>query len=158
MISARMLWCMPLIIWSAWSLNIFAGVFIILMTRCMKASHPDCNIDPPAPDCWDDDKRNETALFTMTLLGAGEILGGGLLGWVRDKTGNRVAIITEIFLCMIGFACVMILNNQNDFGPLAYIMTFMWGIQDSGLNCLINCILGFEFDSKIAPFCVYKFS
>jgi len=158
MVSGRMLQIMPLIIWSAWSLNFFAAVFIILMVRCMKQSHPDCKILPDAPDCWDDDKRNETALFAMTLLGAGEILGGTIIGWVRDKTGNRIAIISEILLLLIGFAFVIVLNAQNKFGPFAYVMTFMWGIQDSGLNCLINCILGFEFDSKIAPFGVYKFS
>ena len=36
-------------------------------------------------------------------------------------------------------------------------MTFMWGFMDSGLNTLIRCILGFEFDSKIIPFSVFNF-
>ena len=36
-------------------------------------------------------------------------------------------------------------------------MAFTWGLQDSGLNCMIRCILGFEFDSKILPFSVFNF-
>jgi hypothetical protein len=37
-------------------------------------------------------------------------------------------------------------------------MCFLWGTQDSGINCFINCILGFEFESKILPFSVFKFT
>ena len=36
-------------------------------------------------------------------------------------------------------------------------MTFGWGMQDSAVNNLINCILGFEFESQITPFSVFKF-
>jgi len=110
MISARMLQLMPMIIWSAWSLNFFGSIFIILMTRCMKKTHTDCKVKPDDPDCWDEDKRNLTALFTMTLLGAGEMIGGGLVGGFRDKFGTVKAIIFEIILALIGFATVILLN------------------------------------------------
>ena len=93
MLSGRMVHCMPVIIWSAWSLNFFAGVFIILMTRTMKNSEINCEDDPTVKDCWDDDKRNLTALFTMTLLGAGEMIGGGFVGGFRDKFGTKAAFI-----------------------------------------------------------------
>lgn len=56
MISKRMLYIMPLIVWSAWSMNFFAGVFVVLMTRCMKATYPVCVKDKVIKDCWDDDK------------------------------------------------------------------------------------------------------
>ena len=36
-------------------------------------------------------------------------------------------------------------------------MCFMWGVQDSGLNCIVRAILGFEFNSKILPFSVFNF-
>ena len=35
-------------------------------------------------------------------------------------------------------------------------MTMFWGAQDGALNNILNCILGFEFDSKIVPFSVSK--
>ena len=37
-------------------------------------------------------------------------------------------------------------------------MTFAWGLQDSSLCNFANCILAFEFESKVTPFSVYKFS
>ena len=39
-----------------------------------------------------------------------------------------------------------------------FLMTFFWGISDGGLNTLINSMLGFQFDSKTAPFSVNKFA
>ena len=35
-------------------------------------------------------------------------------------------------------------------------MTFIWGIQDGACQCLVSCILGFQFDSKTTPFSVFK--
>ena len=37
-------------------------------------------------------------------------------------------------------------------------MCFIWGLQDSGLNCLLRSILGFEFESKITPFSCFNFT
>jgi uncharacterized protein YneF (UPF0154 family) len=86
--SARMIYVIPLIIWSGLSMAFFAGVFIPLMTRTMKDSL-DVN-----PDLDTEDKRSVQALFTFILLGVGEILGGILfIGPIRDKFGNRFAYI-----------------------------------------------------------------
>jgi len=35
--------------------------------------------------------------------------------------------------------------------------TVSWGIMDSALNTIVNSVLGFEFDSNITPFSVFKF-
>jgi hypothetical protein len=40
---------------------------------------------------------------------------------------------------------------------MAYVMNFVWGLQDSGLNILMMSILGFEFEDKTTPFSVYNF-
>ena len=37
---------------------------------------------------------------------------------------------------------------------MAISMTVFWGFSDGGLNTFMNCILGFQFDSKSAPFSV----
>ena len=37
-------------------------------------------------------------------------------------------------------------------------MCLTWGIQDSGLCNFLQCVLGFEFESKIIPFSVMKFT
>jgi predicted MFS family arabinose efflux permease len=93
----------------------------------------------------------------MVLLGTGEIFGGQCLGFIRDKMNNRVSLLAEILLCICAYAIVIIYNYNNEFNYLAYIMCFVWGFQDSGLNCLTRCVLGFEFESKITPFSVFNF-
>ena len=156
--SGRMLACMPMIIWSAWSVNFFAGLFVVMMTRCMKSTYNTCKLFPDDPDCWSDDDRNSWALFTMTMLGVGEILGGGVLGRIRDSCGNQVALIVLIIETLAAIGLVLAVNINDEYNATTWIMTFVWGFQDAGLNTLINCILGFEFESKVTPFGVYKFS
>ena len=86
------------------------------------------------------------------------MLGGvGVIGPIRDKLGNRVAICALLVLTSAGLATVYVFNQQNKYGFSAYLMCFLWGLQDAGVNCLMNCILGFEFESKSIPFSVFKF-
>lgn len=73
--------------------SLFGGIFVPLMTRAMANSgdiHPDLESDT--------NNQNEAALLAMTLLGAGEILGGTIIGNIRDRTSNRTAFIFEIML------------------------------------------------------------
>ena len=68
-----MLMMTPVIIWSAYSLAIFGSVFVNLLTRTMKQTEDfyGTNLQKES-----DDSKNSYALYTMTLLGLGEILGG----------------------------------------------------------------------------------
>lgn len=108
--SGRMLYCMPMIIWSAWSVNVFAAVFVVLNTRCMTNSYPTCKSEPDNPNCWSDDDRNATALFIMCLLGIGEILGGGVLGKIRDSGGNKLAFTVLILETWVAVGLVIAVN------------------------------------------------
>ena len=86
--SGRMLYLMPIIVWSAISIAVFGGIFVPLMTRTMK------NSGDNYPDLVDNkDKQNEAALIAMTLLGIGEIFGGGIIGQIRDRVSNKVSFI-----------------------------------------------------------------
>ena len=93
----------------------------------------------------------------MSFLGVGEIIGAFGLGCVRDRYGNKWAMVLIVGLMVISIAMLLIFNKFNKFNQTAYLMTLTWGLQDSSLNCFINCILGFEFKSKIAPFAVFRF-
>ena len=55
------------------------------------------------------------------------------------------------------FAVVFAFVGTWKFGVLTFFMTFIWGIQDSGMNNYMSCTLGFQFDSKIIPFSILKF-
>ena len=72
LISPRMLVVTPMIIWSAISLAVYGSILISLMTRAMQNN----------PDFQDSDFQNEQALFAMTMLGLGEMLGGQIVGGI----------------------------------------------------------------------------
>lgn len=84
MISGKMLMIIPVIIWSAMSVSIFGSIFIGLITRVLQTM--DGYKD-------NDDKQNETALFTMTLLGFGEIFGGQFVGFINDRFSTKPMLI-----------------------------------------------------------------
>ena len=39
---------------------------------------------------------------------------------------------------------------------LVYLMTFMWGLQDSAINTHVFEMLGFEFDNSDDAFAIYS--
>ena len=95
----------------------------------------------------------------MIALGFGEIFGGLFVGKIRDTYKNIAAIAAQIVILLAALIYIQIFNSNNDFTYTgAYLMCFLWGTQDSGINCFVNCILGFEFESKILPFSVFKFT
>ena len=163
LVNPKMLHVTPLILWTAISVCVYSGVLIILMTRAMSSGtkHEDLHDvgTDGQPDFVDNNnKREKVALLAMISLGFGEIVGGLVVGKVRDTIGNKPCIIFQILLVAASMFSILFFNNQNNFDYFpAYLMCFLWGTQDSGTNCFINCILGFEFDSKILPFGVFKF-
>jgi fucose permease len=135
---------MPLIIWTALSMAAYSGCFVNLMSSTMAIS-------------WDSNKQFEVALFAMIPLGIGEMIGGLIFGSVNDKMGQKAGITYCLIMTIIAFAMLFAYIEIYKFSVLAFFMTLIWGLQDSAVNTMTNCILGFEFDSKIIPFSVYKF-
>ena len=76
----RMIHVIPLITWSGISNAFYASVLMDLMTR---------TIDPK----FSGTRKNEMALFAMSLLGFGGFFGGQVVGVIRDKYGIKKAII-----------------------------------------------------------------
>ena len=61
-----------------------------MMNATMKNNYPE----------WDDNKKLSMSLFAMIPLGAGEVLGGFMVGFVIDRWRQKAGI----FFCMILFA------------------------------------------------------
>lgn len=94
----------------------------------------------------------------MLGLGAGEILGSLLFGSIADKLSYEISIFINIIAAAIAFAMMILYCVLLDFSfVLACIMNLTWGIQDAGINCLLNSLLGFQFASKTTPFSVFRF-
>ena len=103
-----------------------------------------------------EEKRMAYCLFVFVIIGVSEVLGGQILGVIRDRTSNRLANILLIILTCIAVAFLLIFTLQKEWSYVIYFLLFFWGFQDSSLNVMMNTILGFEFDSKTVPFGVYK--
>ena len=69
----------------------------------------------------------------------------------------RVGIISCAIKVTIAFGLILTYLWFYKFSILTYFVTFFWGIQDSNMGNLLNCALGFEFESKSLPFSVYNF-
>lgn len=67
-----------------------------------------------------------------------------LLGRIQDRFGNIVAVYACTLLSLIGMSSILVYIYFYSFSlPSAFAMTFVYGIQDGAVNCLLNCILGF---------------
>ncbi|CDW76468.1 major facilitator superfamily protein [Stylonychia lemnae] len=147
MFSRKMVLVIPLIVWSAMSLAAQSGCFVVMMNTTMKEDYP----------LWSDSKKLEYSLFAMVPLGLGEVMGGFAHGFVADRYGQRAGVLYLMAITAVSFAISFAYIGIWSFSVLTFFVTFAWGIQDSGLNNLLNCVLGFEFESNIIPFSILKF-
>ena len=58
----------------------------------------------------------------------------------------------------LAFALMFYYLYLYNFSWITYVVTFAWGLQDSTLNNIMNCTLGFEFEGNtMTPFSVQNF-
>ncbi|CDW72384.1 major facilitator superfamily protein [Stylonychia lemnae] len=144
LVSKKMRKIIPLIIWSALSLATFAGSFVTMMTATMKEYD------------WSENEQLEMSLLAMIPLGLGEMSGSVIIGKIMDKYGQKIAIITCSIKLSISILLILAYIAYFKYSVLTFFVTFFWGFQDSNLNNILNCILGFEFESNTVPFSVYS--
>lgn len=95
-------------------------------------------------------------MLAMIFLGIGEIVGGLFNGQVIDKLGNRASTYVNLVLIVIQTLVTVTFIHVGVFSELAFVMTFIWGLQDSASNIQAQEILGFEFESNSTPFSVFN--
>jgi hypothetical protein len=85
------------------------------------------------------------------------LVGVAINSKALDKLGLKKVCYLNMAFLAVWLTTVILYNHFNTFSLWsAGIMTFTYGIQDSGLNIFINCCCGFEFESKTTPFSLYK--
>lgn len=137
----------PLMAAAAINIGIFSSVFVRMLEDTM--------VDITK---WSDEEKTSNALLCMLGLGFGEISGSLVFGKVTDKLPPKTTIMINAITMTVGYGCLFLYAAIYDFSfYLGVLMTFAWGVQDSGMNCLLNSVLGFQFESKTTPFSVYKF-
>ena len=118
---------------SAYNVGVYASIFIKIMVQSMEKRNE-----------WSKQDKTSYALLCMLGLGAGEILGALLFGAIMDKCLYKQTVFINMITLSISFAMMILYSVILDFSfTLACLMTLTWGIQDAGINCLLNSLLGF---------------
>jgi predicted MFS family arabinose efflux permease len=82
-------------------------------------------------------------VFTLIGLGASELVGGFIGGYILDKTSPRVGLAYILVMTIIGFIILIVYNEIHAYSVLAYFVTIMWGFHDSALNTFVSSMIGF---------------
>lgn len=96
------------------------------------------------------------ASYAMALFGLGEILGCFVIGYIVDKFGSYRATLANIVIMLTMGIVTIIYASVNHFSCFAFLMSFLWGFQDSAVNTHTQEILGFEFENNSEPFSVFN--
>lgn len=91
-------------------------------------------------------------MLAMVALGGGEIVGAIGMGIVVDKIGTKKSCWINVFLVILQTGAVILYLLLNEYNWIAYLMAFLWGLQDSSISIHLDAILGFEFETNKEPF------
>ena len=123
----------PLMTANAINNAIFASVIIKMIVDTMK------NID-----AMGNQEKTSKALLCMIGAGSGEIIGSLFFGRITDRCSNNQIVLINVVTTTAGYAFLILYAVVYDFSfYLAILMTFFFGVEDAGINCLLNTVLGF---------------
>jgi MFS family permease len=91
-------------------------------------------------------------MLAMVSLGVGEIVGAIGMGMIVDKIGSKKSCWVNIFLVILQTGAVLLFLYIDEYNWVAFLMTFLWGVQDSSISIHLDAILGFEFETNKEPF------
>lgn len=138
----RFLYLIPQLAWTGISIAYYSGNLVEMMTATIGG---------------DDHYQFKWSMLAMVGFGFGEIFGGFIVGYVVDKWGSKNAILVNLVIIIAMFAVTIGFILDFQFNALAWIMCFLWGLQDSGVNTQVQEMLGFEFDNASSePFSIYN--
>ena len=110
------------------------------------------------PSTMKEEDKLHKAILASIGLGLGEVIGGFTHGQILDNYGTRVSIFTNIVLLILAMSMLIWFTYHNHFQFWsATLLNFLWGLQDSGVNCFIYCICGFQFETNEHPLAIYIF-
>ncbi|CDW86465.1 major facilitator superfamily protein [Stylonychia lemnae] len=144
MTSKRMLVFLPQLFWIGMSISYYSSM-----------------ITPIIYDSFDDKTLTENdklkkALIAMVAFGFGEMTGGLSIGQIIDRVNTKYAVLFNLLIITIMGIVTIVQIQTLDYNWLTFIMTFLWGFQDSSVNTHTMQMLGFEFENNIEPYSVYN--
>lgn len=94
--------------------------------------------------------------FAIVALGAGEMLGGLIVGKIIDVYSSKIAVFTNLTIIVIMTALSIWFIIIDNYNVLTFFMTFFWGLQDAALNTHSSQMLGFEFATNVEPYSIFN--
>jgi len=80
----------------------------------------------------------------MCFLGVGEMIGSQVNGYFQDHTSQKLVMLINMAELTVAVAVLILYTFVWSWSLwFASIVTFCWGVQDSGANCFLNALLGF---------------
>eukprot|EP00347_Sterkiella_histriomuscorum_P006770 403351494 len=143
--SPRMLQVIPLMMQTSISMVAATANFLPMMYITLE-NEPDMN----------DQLKFKTCLMALLPLGLGGMLGGSIFGQILDKFKHRFTLYFSITLLLSAYTVLFVQVYLWKFNSLLYILSLIWGFQDSFQNNFVQCVCGFEFDSNLTPFSISK--
>jgi predicted MFS family arabinose efflux permease len=70
----------------------------------------------------------------MVLFGVGEVLGCFFIGYVVDRFGSKVAALCNVIIIILMTVVTVVYISIDKYSWVAFLMTFLWGFQDSAVN------------------------
>jgi len=67
-----------------------------------------------------------------------------------------MANFLNIIYTALALLLLILFVHKEYFSWLLYPMLLLWGLQDSGINTIMNTMLGFQFETKSEPFGAYR--
>ena len=133
----------PQLLWTGVSIAYYSGNLGEMMTGALQ------NYSQQEQFYWSN--------LAMVGFGLGEIFGGFFIGWIVDRFGSKVAILCNLAIILTMFGITIGFIQVFEFNWMAWVMCFLWGCQDSGVNTQVQEMLGFEFDNASSePFSIYN--
>lgn len=99
-----------------------------------------------------DNEKNAYALFALSALGVGEVLGGIVTGLVIDRCGLFFTIFAAIVIYLLMAFMVYLNLTMLKYGVISFALTFIVGLSDSLINVINFRVLGHEFENSSEPF------
>lgn len=138
--SKRMRLLLPQLCWTGISISVYSGMLVPIIVDTLQHES--------------ESEQFELSMLAMVSLGFGEIFGSLIIGQVIDRIGSKRTSLINAVLILVADIVVLCFMLRRKYGPIAFVMTFLWGFQDSSVSIHLNTILGFEFEAEKEPFSI----
>ena len=92
----------------------------------------------------------------MIVFGVGEVCGCLFIGQMIDNYGSKMVSLINVAIVVLMTFVTLAFLGINQFNLLAFLMTFLWGVQDSTVSTHCFELCGFEFDNNTEPYSLFN--